>query len=203
MSRTYGVRLTYEEIMLLDGKCSEEVQKEVDRAKGEAAIGLDDFCNEIIQHAVETGVLEVHRVNICKCEHCSTKPGGYNKYLRSGRYHRKGDDNYDSPIRYTGVSFHAFQFFTGLPGCCWDCWKEKYEEKVLRYIADHDLPVQVYDNQYTRNKYRIDKQVTCPKCKETMYLSEMKPHTWYGWICPKCGEHVQPYCTNKHRMVKW
>lgn len=211
--KKYCVYLTYDEIMFLDGKVGEKSQKVIEQAKKENSFGLDDFCNEVLRIAVERGELTWGTQKISCCEHCSDKPKGYYKYSRSSRYHRKGDIDYDHPYSYIGVKpFQGFVIFQGLPGVCVDCWKNKYLPKIVKYIVDNDLPVELQKNDIEETKWKKDKVRICCDCKQEMYESEMRRNpVWIGngtypSACPHCGTESgfgrTHETTDKFRMIR-
>lgn len=211
--KEYCVYLTYDEIVLLDGKVGEKSQKVIEQAKKENSFGLDDFCNEILRMAVERGELTWGSQKISCCEHCRDKPKGYYKYSRSSRYHRKGDIDYDRPYSYIGVKpFQGFVVFQGLPGVCLECWMDKYLPKIVKYIVDNDLPVELQMNAIAGTKWKKDKMKICYDCGKEMYESEMKRsdtlfgNGTYPSDCPYCGAHGgfarSHKQTDKFRMIR-
>lgn len=70
MAKLYTVKLTLDELMLIDGKSNEEVQKIIEQAKFENSFGLDDFSNEILRKAVENGKIEWSSCKISSCQFC-------------------------------------------------------------------------------------------------------------------------------------
>lgn len=211
--KKYRVDLTYDELMLLDGKVSDEAQKVIENAKTENSFGLDDFCNEILRIAVERGELTCGTQKISKCEHCSGKPSGYYRYSRSSRYHRKGEIDYDHPFSYTGIKpFQGLIVFQGLPGVCVDCWRDKYLPKIVKYIIDNDLPVELQKNDIAESAWKKDKMLICYDCRKEMYESEMEQSPTifgdgsYPADCPHCGAHGgfgrSHEITDKFRMIK-
>ncbi len=131
--KTY--RLTDDELVVLDGKCGEELQQEVDKAKKRIAARSEfpELLNEesafiasLVAEANQYGRLIFSRESIRTCKICG-KNGGCAVRTRNGRHHRKGDKNYDKPLYLAGLEF-AYRFVTmkGYPslGCCVDCWNK-------------------------------------------------------------------------------
>lgn len=205
--KLYNVSLTYKEIVMLDGNARDCVQKVVDQAKTENSIGLDSFSNEVIRKAIEQGKLSWGSKKICKCLYCSNKPRGYEKYRSSSRYHRKGDTNYDKPLLYYAVDpMQGFVIFNGGEGMCTDCWEGKYKNKIIQYILDNDLPVEIQKNDFADTKYVKDVERKCYSCGKTMYESEMGVERTfmgngnYPAKCPHCGA-VSAFLGKNHELT--
>ena len=67
MEKTYSVSLTYDELLLIDGKCGEKAQEIVEKAKLEFGFGLDPVCNEILAKSIKTGKLTWRYKEISSC----------------------------------------------------------------------------------------------------------------------------------------
>lgn len=214
MAKTYSVSLTYDELLLIDGKCGEKAQEIVEKAKLEFGFGLDPVCNEILAKSIKIGKLTWRYKEISSCETCKDKPRDYYKYARSSRYHRKGDNNYDAPLKYSGIEPNGgFISIAGIPGICKDCWFNVYLPKLTDYIISHDLPIEIQKNDIVATKYKKDSVYICHKCGEKIYESEMgKARTlvgdgYYPSKCPKCGAESLLFgnshkLTDEFRMVK-
>ena len=192
--KTYAVKLTYDELKLLDGQVSDEAQKVIERAKAENGFGLDDKSNEIIADALKKGTLTWCSVTISECTCCKDKPRGYHKYTRDGKWHRKGDLNHDRPFRYYGVQPNAgFVILEGASGICTDCWKNVYLPKIGTYIVENNLPIQIQENNVVSSRYKKDPIRICGQCGERIRESEMGRTATllgrgsYPSTCPKCG----------------
>lgn len=214
MQKTYSVSLTYDELLLIDGQCNEKAQEIVDNAKLEFSFGLDPVCNEILGKSIKNGKLTWRYQEISSCKTCKDKPSGYYKYERSSRYHRKGDNNYDAPFKYSGIEPNGgIISFSGIPGICKDCWFKVYLPKLIDYIISNDLPIEIQKNDIAETKYKKDSAYICHKCGKKMYESEMvKSRTligdgYYPSKCPKCGAESLLFgnihkLTDEFRMVK-
>ena len=206
--KRYNVDLSYEELLLIDGKCNEKAQKVVDLAKAEYGFGLDPICNEILAESMKTGKLTWCGIEISCCNTCDTKPRGYQTYTRSSRYHRKGEKNLDRPFRYNGIKPNqGFLIVTGMSGICRECWYNVYLPKLVNYIIENDLPIEIQKNDIAETKYKRDDIRICKKCGYKMRESEMgRLNCWFGSgtypaICPKCkGE--QNDLTNEFVMMQ-
>ena len=123
-----------EDLVKLDGICSTETQELVDKAKERLGLigggmpkGLAKVITEIREDGERFLKLDFERIAIHKCPVCE-KGGEYAKYPRNGKYHRKGQPNYNKPIYINGIQFNGscvrMKGFT-TTGCCNECW-EKY-----------------------------------------------------------------------------
>lgn len=191
--KRYSVELNYEELLLIDGKCNEKAQEIVDKAKTEYGFGLDPICNEILAQSMKTGKLTWCSVSISACDTCDTKPYGYHTYTKTSRYHCKGDKNYDRPFRYSGIKPNqGFIIMDGVSGICRDCWFNVYLPKLVDYIVQNNLPIEIQKNDISDTKYKRDNIRICKKCGYKMKESEMgRMRCWFGEgtypaKCPKC-----------------
>jgi hypothetical protein len=185
--KEYKIYLSLENLLLLDGKVSEESQKVIDTAKLDASFGLEDpRLNEILRLAVKGGKLDWVYSDVFSCPACGLK-GDYQTYPRSSRYHRKGDKNYKKPIRYFGVRVFRYESHY----MCGTCWK-KAMPVLIDYIISQDLKVEIQQNDYQETRYVVDDLRICYNCKREMYESEMgKLPTLMGrgdypGVCPHC-----------------
>jgi len=213
--KTYSIELTLEELRLLDGKVSEEAQKVIDIAKKEGSYGFElPVMNEILREAEEEGELTWRYVKIRSCSYCDKKRD-WHRYTRNTKYHRKGEINFNKPKYYNGIKFNpGFIRVVGFGDMCTDCLK-KYNviERLIDYILDNDLRIQIQKNDYRPTRYKKDKIRICYKCGKEMRESEMgKLPTlmgdgYYPGICPHCGARSLIFgpsheVTNKFVMVK-
>jgi hypothetical protein len=216
MGKAYDLKLTFEELKMLDGKVSEDAQKVIDKVKKENSFGFSlPIINEIISKAEERGKLTWTYKQIRSCSYCDDKSHGYYRYPRSGRYHRKGDKNFDNPIYYSGIKFHeGFVTIKGDGDMCTDCC-EKFNvlHQLIDYILDNDLKIEIQKNDYRDSKYIKDEIRICYNCGYEMTESEMgKEPTvmgdgYYPCYCPKCGSGSKLFGKNhktadkfKHRL---
>ena len=109
----FSVKLTPNEIVLLDGRCRPDVQSDVDKAKATLALAESGLSGseakmvaELVAVAKAKGRLTFMRCNIRTCP-CCGRNDGYLKVSRSTRYKRKGDTDYDKPIRFSGFDCDA------------------------------------------------------------------------------------------------
>lgn len=193
MNKMFKVELTSDELMLLDGKVREEIQKIIEQSKLEKSFGLDDYSNEILRKGVENGKIEWSYCKISSCIFCDKK-AGYHTFRRTTRYHRKGEEDIKKPFTYSGVKpFCGFFLVNGVSGICRDCWNGKFIPKIYQYILDNDLKIELTKCGNFETKYFKDCSKICYNCKQLMYESEMgKERTffndgWYSSICPHCG----------------
>jgi hypothetical protein len=129
MGMSARVELTDDELILLDGACTDEVQSEVDKAKLRIAAvqrhtDMPAHVARLVADAVAEGVShgrllwQPKRIN--RCAYCGTDKG-YVAY-KSGP--RKGQPNYDRRIKVPGIEM-AQRFVTveghAAVGGCTDC----------------------------------------------------------------------------------
>lgn len=215
MSKTYEIKLLFEELKELDGKVSEAAQKVIDQVKKEYAYGFSlPIINEILRKSEETGELTWRYKQIRSCDYCDKKHDYY-RYPRSGRYHSKGDKNFNNPIYYSGIKFHeGFVTVQGLGDMCSEC-NEKYNiiNQLIDYILDNDLKIQIQKNDYRDSRYLKDDIRICYSCDYEMAESEMGKEStimgdgYYPSSCPKCSAKSSAFgkshkTTNKfkHRL---
>lgn len=193
MEKVYSVDLTWEELQLLDGKVREKAQKVIDKARIEQSIGFDlPIMNEIIRKSLETGTLTWVRKSIRSCDYCD-KERTYQRYKRSSRYHNKGDFDYDKPVYYGGIAFNeGFIAIKGLGDMCSECCSNhKVLERLIDYIWEKDLKIQIQSNNYRPGKYLKDPIYSCKDCGEEFPESKMGRDAavfsgYYPSRCPHC-----------------
>lgn len=206
--QTSRVDLSDAELLLLDGRCSEKAQAEVDAAKRRAALSASlgpavfdadaRLVQEIVDEAVKNGQLAFYHKS---CDHCSTcgKSAGYAKHKRSGRYHRKGQDNYKKPLSLPGIEL-ADRFITIkghiTVGCCRECW-DRVKPLVVAAIADvrAEIPEAITGQPPRFKKYDRRK---CGKCGWEGHDGQlgMLPALMGGQYpgkCPGCGAENLPF----------
>lgn len=211
---TTTVYLTDQELALLDGHCNEGVQTEVDKAKarlktaellGNVPDNLIPFVSRIIEEARATGRLILSRRSLHYCNVCG-KSAGYAKYKRTGRYHRKGEPNYDKPLSLWGVELaDRFVRIGGRAtlGCCGSCWN-----KVKPFLADalRDIRAEIPEaiTGYPPRWVRYDNR-KCSKCGweghegEMGRLPVMMGRGTYPGECPQCHAQNLPM---GHTIIK-
>jgi len=215
IEKRFAINLSLDDLLKLDGNVEEAAQKVIDEAKKESSYGFDlPVMNEILKQAEKQGKLTWSHKQINSCDYCDKKRDYY-VYPRSSRNHRKGDKNYDKPIYYRGIKFNeGFIVFKGMGDMCWDCCtKHKVKERLIDYIINNDLKVQVMKNDYKPGKYLKDDIRICFDCGEEILESQMsKERTlmgdgYYPSGCPKCGAKSIPFgpshkTSNKFGFIK-
>lgn len=211
--KKYEIKLTLNELELLDTKVSEEAQKVINDAKQENSFGFElPLMNEILKKSLEIGKLTWIYDNMRSCKYCD-KDYDYKAYPKSSRYHSKGDSNFDKPIHYRGLKFNAgFVRVSNNADICCDC-AEKHDiiHKLIDYIIDNDLPIEIQKNDYKPSKYLKDDIEICYECSKEMQESQMGllPAVMEGYYrgeCPHCGAKSKAFgnnheTTNKFVMV--
>lgn len=214
IEKLFNVELPLEELLKLDGNVPEKIQKVIDEAKKESSYGFElPVMNEILKQSEKNGKLTWTNKQITSCEFCNKKRDYY-RYPRSGRYHSKGDKNFDKPIYYPGIKFNeGFVTIKGYGDMCSECCsKHKVKERLIDYIIKHDLKIEIMKNDYKPGKYLKDDIRICYECKEEMLESRMsKERTlmgdgYYPSGCPKCGAKSLPFgrshtTTNKFGFI--
>jgi hypothetical protein len=204
------ISLSDKEILLLDGKVNETAQEVINYVKK-----IDEFANigdrvyaEIIVRALLKGELTVSYRDI---SHCSC--GATTEYRKITRGRRRGEFDYDHPIRLYGMSFmDGFVIVKGHSefGFCQKCG-EKAKSAILDYIKEHDLPIQIgrsgNDSAWIKENAKI-----CKGCNEQIWEFDMGlEYTIMGdgryySKCPKCGAEGGLFAshepTKKFRMVR-
>lgn len=206
MEKYYDVDLTYNEIILLDGKVNEKAQKIINTAKLEYGFGFDNSSiNKALAEAINLGKLTWRYKQISNCEYCGKKRDYYT-YARDSRYHRKGEKNYDKSKYYAGIKFNeGFITMQGYGDMCVECF-EKYKKEMIDYIIENDLPIEIQKNDYRVTKYVKDPILICYKCGKEMRESEMGKHAcvmgdgYYPSTCPHCGAESL-FLGNSHKTT--
>ena len=191
--------LNDEELVLLDGKCRDDIQIEVNKAKarlnaineniGDSA-AESAFIADVIAEATNNGKLVKRRCHLSSCRLCA-KRGGYVRY-KSGR--NKGANNYSKPTYLNGVEL-AERFVTCVGsctlGCCSDCFA-----KVRPKLAEALLPIKAEIGESItglRQLYKKSPKVRCKKCEwfgHKEQLGNLRTLIGYGLYrgkCPECG----------------
>lgn len=214
IEKLFKVELPLNELLKLDGNVPEVIQKVIDEAKKESSYGFDlPVMNEILKQSEKAGKLTWSNKQIRSCDYCDKKYDYY-RYPRSGKYHSKGDKNFDKPIYYSGIKFNeGFITIQGYGDMCSECCSTyKVKERLIDYIIEHDLKIQIMKNDYKLGKYLRDDIRICFDCGEEMLESKMsKERTlmgdgYYPSGCPKCGAKSIPFgrshkTTNKFGFI--
>jgi hypothetical protein len=195
------VSLTDDELIVMDGKCSDDVQKTVDQAKSrikkknelpEIDPKIAAFIADVITEAQKEGVLIDRYESINRCSICG-RAGGYHKYARTSRHHRRGEPDHDRPITIGGVELaKRFIRWKGSVtlGCCTECWKiaKPLLSEQLKNIKA-EIPESITGIKPQWKKYDLRK---CKKCGweghegQLGQLQAMMGGTYPG-KCPQCG----------------
>lgn len=208
INKLFKIELSIDELELLNGKVSEEAQKTIDEAIKESSYGLDlPLMNEILKRSEKIGTLKWTRKSIRSCDYCDKKYDYYT-YPRSGRYHNKGDKNHNKPIYYSGIKFNeGLVTIAGVGDMCSDCCtKHKVIEKLIDYILDKDLKIEIMRNDYKVSRYLKDDIKVCYSCNSEMQESKMTRESTvmgdgtYPSGCPNCGAKSLPF-GKSHRIT--
>lgn len=208
IEKLFKVELPLNELLKLDGNTSEVIQKVINEAKKESSYGFDlPVMNEIIKQSEKNGKLKWTHKSIRSCDYCDKKPD-YKTYPRSSRYHSKGDKNFNKPILYSGVKFNeGFITISGYGDMCLDCCnKHQVKERIIDYILNKNLKIEIMKNEYKPGKYLKDDIRLCYGCNEEMLESEMTKEMtlmgdgYYPSGCPKCGAKSLPFGSN-HKIT--
>jgi len=208
----YKVELTYDELVVLDGRVSPDVQKIIELAKTERGYGFEfPLINELIRKSVEKGVFNWRRESARYCTYC-TKAAGYVPYTRSSYRHRKGEPNRNKPRYFPAISFFpGFIHVVGFADICAEC-EEKHQviQSVKNYLLAHDLPVELKGDKAT--KFIKDPIRICFKCEKEMQESKMGRVEalmggTYPGRCPYCQASQELFgsthkLTDKYVMVR-
>ena len=194
------VRLTDEELLLLDGKCSPKAQEAVEKAKARLAVQLelpahlqhfDDFIRRVVLLAQEEGKLVYQQRRTHRCPIC--KVGGeYATYRRSSRTHRRGEPDYSKPITLAGIEL-AERFVvvkdTLTLGCCTKCM-EAIKPHLIQALGGvkAEMPEALMPTHWKKWD-----NMRCSKCGWEGHEGQMgKLRTLFGngyyrGQCPQCG----------------
>lgn len=194
------INLTDEELSVLDGKCRKETQAEVDAAKARILAvarfaDLDEaaakFIADAVREAEGSKKLVYQHIYIRDCRVCK-KDAGYRKYQRSGRYHRKGDDDRNHPLYLDGIELADRSVrISGSAslGCCANCMK-----KIRPYLAEALSGVEAQIPEkitgHSSRFIRVD-LMKCEKCGWHGSETSMRPLRavmggTYPGGCPSC-----------------
>jgi len=195
------LELTDEEVVLLDGRCSPEVQVEVEKSRDRLALTSNIFgltkkqallIADVVLLAKSEGYVICRGDSIRYCEVCE-KSAGYAKHKRSGRYHRAGQDNRDRPLTFRGVefkdSFVRIQNHVSL-GCCYDCFqaiKDNLHDALALIKAEVPEAITGF-----KPKWKRWRRHECTKCGwqghegDLGKLRTLLSDGYYRGQCPKC-----------------
>lgn len=199
------VSLTDDELVLLDGKCSPEVQVKVTDALARVVLRdvLPDLTSaqvglvaDVVSVARREGWLRYVRTNADTCEVCGRR-AGFAKY-RSGP--RRGEDNLSKPLSFTGIDMDpGFVHIKGMVrlGGCLAC-----VEALTPVLAEHlrGVPAQVpatliADGEPERRRHQNRR---CTECGWEGHEGEMRRERTllgdgtYPAGCPNCDAINRP-----------
>ena len=198
------VKLTDEELVLLDGRCEASTQEEVNGAKERIAARSEysvepkqaGLIADVLREAREQGLLVYQHERIHYCSVCGWS-GDYARY-KSGP--RRGKKNYDRPLMRPAVEFARrfirFKNYVSV-GACGECI-----EVILPHLkaalvgVECQLPPQLHtegEPEYIRHGRR-----RCTECSWEGHEGEMGrlPAVFGGTYpgkCPSCGAESRPF----------
>lgn len=209
----YSVSLTTDEMLLLDGKVRPEIQKEVDLAK--EAKALEDFADDAAQARFIADALREARTNgrlICRwiqlyyCNYTS-RSAGYGTHRRRGKYHRKGETDYNKPLTMAGVEL-ADRFLRiqgrAILGCCKEFW-DKVRPKLALQLQDIEAEIAEELTGYPPRWKRFNRY-ECDQCKWTGHEGQLLelPALFggrYAGECPNCHAKNLPLSPSVVKVV--
>lgn len=196
-----SVNLTDEELVLLDGKCSSEVQESVNSAKSRFAsiASMPDVNPELakwiadsVEYAKKKGRIRFCFTDLRSCPICKTH-SGYYVHARTTRNHRKGEVDTGRPKYRQGVDLSDdFVIIKGYPsvGCCMDCW---VTAKTLLAKALDGTFLEIPEGiSGVTPVYKRENRRKCKTCGWEGHEGEMGKlpalmEGYYPGQCPKCG----------------
>lgn len=199
--------MTDEELVLLDGKVEGELKEEVDAAKARLASveahpalepNLAKFVADVVRIAQKEQKLVYQFKGLRYCPVCG-KTGGYAKYKRSGRYHRKGQPNYSKPLTFGGVELiERYVVVAGHAsfGCCRECMdKVLWDLKESLQNVEAELPIEL--EMHGEPRYKRYRNSECEACgwkghKGQLLLVPALMSGKYPGKCPECGHVDKP-----------
>ena len=224
------VKLTHEELQLLDGKVSDEAQKVVDQAKVALAVrvgteltpGEAEMVAKIVAAAKANGKLTFNAVSIKLCP-CCGRSDGYWPLKRARRYQRAGEPNYDSPKLFRGYDCNRGfvtmdkHIFTGFCDSC----KDRVLPALRPLLTDikAEMPESLTGVPMLYRKWGNRECAGCGwKGHEGQMgmLPAMMQGMYHGF-CPQCGVenllfrdsikiaegYTVDLAANENRMTKW
>lgn len=195
------IELTDDYLLLLDGRVDAATQAEIDAAKHRKSLNAQlgalppkvaEFVTNAVAEARKSGILIWQSASTNYCGLCG-KVGGYAKYKRNGRYHRKGQSDHTKPLSFNGIelkeSFVRIQNHISLGGCT-ACVESSVEH--LR-TALKDVAAELPEKLASGSRYKRWDRRRCDECGWTGHEGQlgMLP-AWMGGgryrgECPSCG----------------
>jgi hypothetical protein len=211
--RRTGVQLTDEELLVLDGRCSEKVQAEVEGARIRQAMQdrldiprhLAGFVGDVVAEAQVNGELKLWSKPLNYCRICG-KAGGYATF-KSGP--RRGRPNYNRPLRLPGWElarrFVTIQGSASLGGCdeCVQAALPSIREALRDVVAQLPKALRA-EGVPVRTKYP---NVRCKECGweghegEVGRLRTLMGDGTYPGKCPSCGAEHRPFSVSPLESV--
>ncbi|NIN36606.1 MAG: hypothetical protein GTO60_16545 [Gammaproteobacteria bacterium] len=195
------VSLTDDEILLLDGRCDERIQKKIDIVKMQQRYNIaapDEYkpiIARILEKAERTGILSYSRGrHVRRCDACD-KAAGYATYTRTTKYHRKGDPNFNRPLAFYAHSIAGFEI-------CNDCFS-RLEQHLLRNLDGIQAEVSHHLTGHS-SALLCFTNVICNECQWAGHEGELKslPVAFGGDAkCPRCGSTNQQIIGGKVARV--
>lgn len=200
------IKLTDEELLLLDGRVNPDAQLVIESAKKALEhASLGSLGAEVIRLALEQGQFKWNHTSLSYCSICK-KSAGYAKY-KSGR--NRGGNNYKRPLYFGGIEFmRGFVSIKGFAsnGGCHAC-VGKLKDELIQYILDKNLPVMLPEN----TKWLKEDIQKCYKCNTefgnfSAYLDRtIMGDGFYYCGCPVCDAESRflgrNFETVGHKMV--
>jgi hypothetical protein len=195
----HSVRLTDEEVILLDGCVGADAQAVVNLAKRRLECG-DRFdlpteqarwIGNVLTEAELSGRLVFRHVGLRHCQLCG-RHAGYAVAKRQTKHLRRGEPDTSKPLHLRGVELaKRFVVMTGHPslGCCSECWAA-VQQTVAEALADTraELPAELGPTKWAWNQ-----NVSCHSCGWAGHEGQMvSAPTLFGdgvypAGCPSCG----------------
>jgi hypothetical protein len=193
------VKLLDSELLLLDGKCSGDVQAAINSVKERRALADSlsaltpaevKLIHSVLNVARSSGQLKPQWVKLRLCEVCGKK-AGYATVKRSSRHKTKGEPDYDKPLSMRGVDFAqgviVIKGYAAV-GCCAECY-EKVKGALLERLQSVPCELSGFFGVPSRWK-RYDNR-ECTKCGWKGHKGQMLPRPalmggFYPGGCPNC-----------------
>lgn len=201
-----SLKLSDTELAILDGRCSPETQVAVEAAKARLAMiaelpdtepPIAGFVADVVAYAIRNGRLKFCHRNLRSCNVCK-RAGGYAKYKRSGRFHKKGDANFDAPLTFRGIDLSSgcvsIKGYASM-GCCDDCW-DKASPLLAEVLKNVEAEIPESVSSFPP-QFRYYDNMICNSCGWKGHEGEMGelPAMFGGMYpgeCPACSAQNLP-----------